>query len=111
MGRVDPSAGTVQPAFRALLDLLRLEGAWIKLSGAERMVPHPYDGALPFARALADARPDRILWGTDYPHPNLKANIDERDLVDLIPSYAVDTETRHRKIGRASCRERVCQYV
>ncbi|WP_414902110.1 amidohydrolase family protein [Sphingomonas flavalba] len=94
MGRVDPAAGVEQPAFRALLDLLRRDGAWVKLSGAERMVPSPYDGALPYARALVAARPDRILWGTDYPHPNLKAKVDERDLVDLIPAYVADAETR-----------------
>ncbi|PZU61219.1 MAG: 2-pyrone-4,6-dicarboxylate hydrolase [Sphingobium sp.] len=98
MGRVDTSLGTEQPAFRTLIDLMRREDAWVKLSGAERMCACPYDAALPFARALADARPDHILWGTDFPHPNLKVDVDERDLVNLIPGLVEDADVRHRML-------------
>lgn len=98
MGRVDTALGLAQPAFETVLSLARLDGAWIKLSGAERMSAAPYADALPFARRIAEVRPDRILWGTDYPHPNLDAEVDERDLVDLIPSYVGDAETRTRML-------------
>lgn len=98
MGRVDPSLGLDQPSFAALLDLVGRDHGWVKLSGAERMCAYPYGDALPFARALADARPDRILWGTDFPHPNLKAHVEERDLVDLIPSYLPDADLRQRML-------------
>lgn len=95
MGRVDTALGVAQPAFQTLLELMRLDGAWVKLSGAERMTSHPYEAALPFARALAEARADRILWGTDFPHPNLKVAVDERELVALIPAYLQDEAVRH----------------
>lgn len=98
MGRLDPALGLDQPAFAALLELVGLDHGWVKLSGAERMCASPYDDALPFAHALAKARPDRILWGTDFPHPNLKVHVEERDLVDLIPSYLQDADLRHRML-------------
>jgi predicted TIM-barrel fold metal-dependent hydrolase len=100
MGRLDTARGLDQPAFAALLDLVGRDHGWVKLSGAERMCAHPYDDALPFARALAEARPDRILWGTDFPHPNLRTPVDERDLVDLIPHYLPDEALRHRMLVR-----------
>lgn len=96
MGRVDTALGIAQPAFETLLELARLDGAWIKLSGAERMTPAPYAEALPYARRIAETRPDRILWGTDYPHPNLAAAVEERDLVDLIPHYINDAALQRR---------------
>lgn len=96
MGRVDSSAGLDQPAFRALLDLARLETCWVKVCGAERISPPPYDRAIPFARALVEAIPDRVLWGTDFPHPNLDHIADEADLVDLVPAIAPSAELRHR---------------
>jgi 2-pyrone-4,6-dicarboxylate lactonase len=96
LGRVDPAGGVVQPAFQTLLALMRLEGAWVKLSAPERMGGLPFDAALPFARALIDARPDRVLWGTDFPHPNLATPVDERDLVAFIPAYAPDPDQQKR---------------
>ncbi|HEV3185335.1 MAG TPA: amidohydrolase family protein, partial [Xanthobacteraceae bacterium] len=77
MGRVDAAAGTQQPAFRALLALARRDNCWIKVCGAERISPPPYAAAVPIARAIAEAIPDRVLWGTDFPHPNLKHEADE----------------------------------
>jgi 2-pyrone-4,6-dicarboxylate lactonase len=95
MGRVDSSLGLEQPAFRALLDLAKLEGCWIKVSGSERISRKPYDAAIPFARALVRAAPQRVLWGTDFPHPNLSEPADEADLVDLIPKFAESEGERH----------------
>ena len=88
MGRCEADAGIEQPDFKKLLKLMRLDGAWIKVSCPERMTPYPYTAAVPFARALMTARPDRVLWGTDFPHPNLKTPPDDFDLVDLVPRFA-----------------------
>ena len=96
MGRLDTGSGLDQPAFEALLELARHDRCWIKLSGAERMAPAPYDDALPFARALVKAAPDRVLWGTDFPHPNLAAPVHEEELIQLIPRFAPTSAERHR---------------
>ena len=100
MGRVDATAGLDQEPFRALLGLLH-EGdrCWVKLSGAERLTavgPPPYDDVVPFARALIAAAPDRVLWGTDWPHPNVRHMPDDGDLVDLLAAFAPDEAVRHR---------------
>jgi 2-pyrone-4,6-dicarboxylate lactonase len=87
MGRVDSLLGLEQPAFRALLELARIESCWIKVSGAERISKPPYAAAIPFARALLETAPDRVLWGTDFPHPNSTHDPDEAVLVDLLPSF------------------------
>ncbi len=96
MGRVDATLGAEQPAFRALLDLVRMERCWVKVSGAERISKHPFTAAIPIARALVEAAPDRVLWGTDFPHPNLKEPVDEADLVDLIPLFAPTPDAQRR---------------
>ncbi len=96
MGRVDPALGTDGPAFRALLDLLGDPRIWVKLSGIERMTRAPFTEALPFARALFQAAPDRVLWGTDFPHPNLTTPVDEGELLNLIPSFAPTPADRQR---------------
>ncbi|MDU6667101.1 MAG: amidohydrolase family protein, partial [Bradyrhizobium sp.] len=48
----------------------------------------PFHDAVPFARKLIDNAPDRVIWGTDWPHPNVKIMPNDGDLVDLIPLYA-----------------------
>jgi predicted TIM-barrel fold metal-dependent hydrolase len=88
MGRVDPDLGVEGPAFRALLDLAGEDRIWVKLSGVERMATSPFDAAVPFARALQQRCPTRVLWGTDFPHPNLETPVDEMELLNLIPSFA-----------------------
>ncbi|NKC32094.1 amidohydrolase family protein [Falsiroseomonas selenitidurans] len=88
MGRVDPALGVEGPAFRDLLDLLRDPRIWVKLSGAERMTQAPFTDALPFARALLQAAPERVLWGTDFPHPNLATPVEEQVLLDLVADFA-----------------------
>lgn len=95
MGRVPARFGTGQAPFRTLLELARHDHVWVKVSGAERIAEPPFDAAVPFARALMDAIPDRVLWGTDFPHPNLKHPVDEADLVDLLEGYG-DAEALHR---------------
>jgi 2-pyrone-4,6-dicarboxylate lactonase len=99
MARVDAAAGLDQPPFRALLDLLADERCWVKVSGAERLTadgPPPYDDVVPYARAIVAAAPDRVLWGTDWPHPNVRHMPDDGDLVDLVADFAPDEAVRHR---------------
>jgi predicted TIM-barrel fold metal-dependent hydrolase len=96
MGRVPASAGLDQPPLRALLELSRLQNCWIKVCGAERIALPPYDDAVPIARALVEAAPSRVLWGTDFPHPNSTHEADEADLVDLVPQYAPDAVVQKR---------------
>jgi 2-pyrone-4,6-dicarboxylate lactonase len=96
MGRVDPALGVEGPAFRTLLDLLRDERIWVKVSGAERMCRSPFTEAVPFARALLRAAPTRVLWGTDFPHPNLTTPVDEMELLNLVPEFAPEPEDRQR---------------
>ena len=89
MGRVPVQDGLEQPAFRILLDLMRAPNWWVKVSGSERIsaAGPPFRDAIPFARALLQAAPDRVLWGTDWPHPNVRWMPDEADLVDLLPEF------------------------
>ena len=99
MARVPVADGVDQEPFRALLDLLTDERCWVKISGAERLTadgPPPYDDVVPFARALITAAPDRVLWGTDWPHPNVRHMPDDGDLVDLLAAFAPDATTRNR---------------
>ena len=51
----------------------------------------PYTAAVPIARALVEAAPTCVLWGTDFPHPNATHEADEADLVDLVSQFAPDT--------------------
>jgi 2-pyrone-4,6-dicarboxylate lactonase len=90
MGRVDASLGVDQPAFRKLLDLMRDRKFWVKVSGSERISrrPPPHEDAIPFARKLVSEFGDRVLWGTDWPHPNLDRIPDDGMLVDLLSEIA-----------------------
>jgi predicted TIM-barrel fold metal-dependent hydrolase len=96
MGRVPAEAGVDQPPLRALIELSRLENCWIKVCGAERISMPPYAAAVPIAHALVVAAPERVLWGSDFPHPNATHEADEADLVDLVPQYAADALAQKR---------------
>lgn len=91
IGRVDASKGLDQPAFQAYLKLLDHDHIWSKVSGCERISRQdpPYADAVPFARKVAETFPERTVWGTDWPHPNFRADPpDDGDLFDLIPQIA-----------------------
>ena len=100
-GRVDGTAGLDQPAFRALLDLAGEANVWVKISGADRMMQRGarYEDAVPFARALIARAPERIIWGTDWPHSNYcRSGTMPNDgmLMDLMLDYTPDEGTRNR---------------
>lgn len=95
MGRIDASLGLDQPPFEALLWLMKNKRILVKVSGSERASRHdaPYTDAVPFARKLVESFPDRVLWGTDWPHPNFRSlPPDDGILVDLIPQIAPTKE-------------------
>jgi predicted TIM-barrel fold metal-dependent hydrolase len=95
MGRVPTKDGLEQKPFKILLETARMENCWVKICGAERISSQgpPFTDAVPFARALIDIAPDRVLWGTDWPHPNIKKHMpNDGDLVDLIPLYMPDAD-------------------
>lgn len=114
MARIDASLGVRQPAFQGLLGLMDIPHFWVKVSGCERASQRgfPYDDALPFARQLVTEFGDRVLWGTDWPHPNLPGGPpDDGLLVDLLKEIApkvsqlkalmVDNPQRLYRFGKA----------
>lgn len=95
------SAGVKAPGFQALLELVRGGNCWVKISGANRVsrgdLP-PYDDVAPLAHSLVAAGPGRIMWGTDWPHPNkYVANPNDGDLVDAFGEWITD-DARRREI-------------
>jgi predicted TIM-barrel fold metal-dependent hydrolase len=93
MGRVPTKDGLGQKPFRILLETARMENCWVKICGAERIssAGPPFRDAVPFAQAILDVAPERTLWGTDWPHPNIKKHMpNDGDLVDLIPLFMPD---------------------
>ncbi len=101
MGRVPVEEGVDSKAFGLLYDLLTGDDKyWVKVSCAERLsrVGPPYSDVDPIAKALIDAVSDRVLWGTDWPHPNMKSHMpDDGQLVDRIMQIA-DTDLLRQKI-------------
>jgi len=99
VGRVDAGQGLDQPAFQHLLRLMGSGKFWMKVSGIDRItkIGPPYADAIPFARKLVEEFPDRVVWGTDWPHPHHKGPIpDEGQLVDLIAEMAPTEELRRK---------------
>jgi 2-pyrone-4,6-dicarboxylate lactonase len=99
IGRVDAGLGLQQPAFQQLLRLMESERFWVKVSGCDRITRTgpPYSDAVPFAAKLAADFPDRVVWGTDWPHPHHKGPVpDDGALVDLIGLIAPAEELRRK---------------
>jgi len=98
-GRVPTSGGLDSPAFRALLELLRRDHVWAKLMGpyfvSDAFARYP--DLVPFAQAMVNAAPDRILWGTDWPHPSAREKMpNDGDLADLLAEWVPDEAQRKR---------------
>lgn len=100
--------GPQQPGFAELLEQVRAGKAYVKISGAYRAskLAPDYPDAAPLARALIAANPDRIVWGTDWPHPNSVGGspayvtplfqIDDGRLLNQLPVWAPDAATRKK---------------
>lgn len=100
MARVPAADGVGQEPFRQLLHRIRTdERCWVKISCAERLTEgkvSPFDDVVPFVHALVEAAPERLLWGTDWPHPNMAVMPDEGELFDLLASYVPDEDLRNQ---------------
>lgn len=107
IARVNPTEGEAQPAFQLLLDLMRDGRYWVKLSGIDKICKLDlysdrgpgYRDVIPFARSVVKAAPDRVIWGTDWPHSNIFApgtTPNDGELVDLLLDFAPDEAVRRR---------------
>jgi predicted TIM-barrel fold metal-dependent hydrolase len=108
MARVRGNGGLDQSAFRLLLDLLKDDRFWVKLCSLDKIsgVPQarvegglPYLDMVPFAQAVVAAAPDRVIWGSDWPHGNTfipGRTPNDGDLLDILAVIAPDEVTRRR---------------
>jgi 2-pyrone-4,6-dicarboxylate lactonase len=101
MGRPDVSLSPNGPEFGRLLRLLdENDHIWCKVSCPERLSvsgPPGYEDVIPFASQVVESFPDRVLWGTDWPHPNMRTHMpDDGKLVDFIPKIAPTAELQRR---------------
>jgi len=100
MGRPDVAKGPDHPDWRRFVALMAdNENIWCKVTCPERLSVNgpPYHDVIPFAREIVDRFPDRVLWGTDWPHPNMKSHMpDDGALVDFIPLIAPGQDTQRK---------------
>jgi predicted TIM-barrel fold metal-dependent hydrolase len=92
-------AGLDHPSYRVIREQLDAGRAWVKLSGAylnTRIGPPAYPEATPVAQAFVKAAPERVVWGSDWPHPTPKIPPDDADLIDLLLEWAPDEALRQR---------------
>jgi 2-pyrone-4,6-dicarboxylate lactonase len=96
MGRVPAAGGVGQAPFQSVLRLLERPLAWAKISGGDRLSSGPpFHDAVPFARALLRQAPDRLVWGTDWPHSNIRTAMpNDGALADLLHEYADEPTIR-----------------
>lgn len=99
-GHVNTRKGVGDPGFQALLGLVRDGLSWVKLSGSYRITGlhlPPYDDVAPFAQALVDANPSRLLWGSDWPHPSIPVAMpNDGALLDQMMDWVPDPALRQR---------------
>jgi 2-pyrone-4,6-dicarboxylate lactonase len=104
MGRPDVDLGLEHPQWKRFIALMDAHpNLWVKVSGAERLSKSgpPYDDVVPFGRALVERYPDRVLWGTDWPHPNMTTHMpDDGKLVDFIPRIATTKALQEQLLVR-----------
>jgi len=100
MGRPDVTKDAFGADFDLFVKLMEHDNFWCKTTCPERLSklgPPAYDDVVPFARRIVEGFSDRVLWGTDWPHPNLKSHMpDDGHLVDFIPKIAVTEDLQHR---------------
>lgn len=100
MLNIDAAQGVAHPSFQSVLRLLGDGDCWVKLSGACRLSEHypDYPDARPFHEALVRTNPDRLVWGTDWPHPQIPHDRmpDDGHLMDLFAGWTPDGATRQR---------------
>jgi predicted TIM-barrel fold metal-dependent hydrolase len=92
--------GVAFPPFQLLCELVREGNTWIKLSGPNRLgvgdLP-PWDAVVPMAHALIEANPDRMVWASDWPHPNkYEVQPNDADAIEQLERWAPDPAMRKR---------------
>ncbi len=104
---VPAAGGTGQPAFQTLLRLLDTGRVWVKISGPMRCsrLDYPYADVTPLAQALVRHAPERLLWGSDWPHVNMndRQMPNDGDLVDLIADWVPDEGIRRKILVDNPC--------
>ena len=100
MGRPDVTKGVDHPDFKRFIRLMsESENIWTKVTCPERLTfaGAPYGDVEPYYRSIVDQFEDRVLWGTDWPHPNMKSHMpDDGALVDYIPRIARTPEQQEK---------------
>lgn len=100
MARPDMGRSVINPDFDKFLELMKHPHVYTKVTCPERLSksgPPTYDDFVPFGQAVIETAPDRVLWGTDWPHPNLKDHMpDDAWLVDMIPHIAPTEELQQK---------------
>jgi 2-pyrone-4,6-dicarboxylate lactonase len=107
-GAIIAEKGLDQPAFKTILKLLDTGRVWVKLSGpmrCSRLAP-PYADMTPFAHALVAHAPERLVWGSDWPHVNMNDQImsNDGDLLDLMLEWVPDEAVRNRILADSACK-------
>lgn len=101
MGRPDVTKGVDHPDFQRFMDLMSgNENMWCKVTCPERLTVAgpPYEDVVPYCKAILQEFENRVLWGTDWPHPNMKSHMpDDGALVDYIPQIA-ETSAQQQKL-------------
>ena len=99
MGHMPTNLGVQHSGFQTLINLMKEGCAWAKVSGNYRIssAGPPYRDAIPFAQALIAASPDRVVWGTDWPHPGLyKKMPNDGDLLGALDDYAPSSKLKQK---------------
>lgn len=104
LGYMKTDKGLANAGFRALLNLMKAGRAWVKLTGPSRITTAgglPYVDVVPYARALIGANPERVIWGTDWPHVIIKTPMpNDGDLADLLSDWIPDARQREQVLVR-----------
>lgn len=97
LARISAAEGVDSEPFRTLLQLLDTDRCWVKLASLYRLSaePYPHRDMLPMIEKIVALRPDRILWGSNWPHPICPVAMpNDGDLVDLIPLWLPDARSQ-----------------
>lgn len=101
LARITAAEGADSAAFRTLLDLLDTDRCWVKLASLYRLSsePYPHRDMLPMIHRVIAARPDRVIWGSNWPHPIHTGPMpNDGDLADLIPLWVPEEKARERML-------------
>jgi 2-pyrone-4,6-dicarboxylate lactonase len=107
LGYMKTAKGLQDPGFQALLRQLKAGKAWVKLTGPYRIstAAQPHADTIPFAHALLEAAPDRVIWGTDWPHVMVKGTMpNDGDLANLLLDWVPDEALRQRVLVENAAR-------